>query len=184
VLKINVTETQTENRWILQGQLAGPWVRELRKYWKEKHTTESLKRCIVDLNEVTFIDTSGERLLRAMYKKGADLTADGMYTKHLLETLKTRKSNLPRWLLCLCLGFVTTVVNFPIASYVNADVGQLNTRQDFEARQHFQSRRARTPSTPGHEPQTIVANVIVCLRFPSFERRLIGTAMRKRSGYD
>src|SRR5205807_9910313 len=41
-----------------------------------------------------------------------------------------------------------------------------------------------TPSTPGHEPRTIVANVIVCLRFPSFERRLSGTAMRKRSGYD
>jgi hypothetical protein len=137
VLKITVTETQTESRWILQGQLVGPWVRELRKHWKEKHTTESLKSCVVDLNEVTFIDKSGERLLRAMYKKGADLTADGMYTKHLLEKLKIRKSNLRRLLLCLCVGFVTIAVNFP---YV-AGLGRLNTRQGFAARQHFQSRR-------------------------------------------
>ena len=141
MLKITVTETQTESRWILQGQLVGPWVRELRKYWKEKHATESLKSCVVDLNEVTFIDKSGERLLRAMYEKGADLTGDGMYTKHLLEELKTRKSNLPRLLLCLWVGFVTTAVSFPISSYVNADLGQLNTRQDFGTRQHFRSRR-------------------------------------------
>lgn len=104
MLRITITETQTEGRWVLQGQLAGPWVRELRKLWKEKHTTESHKSCVVDLNDVTFIDKSGERLLRAISKTGAQLTAEGMYTKHLLETLKTRKSSLPRTLLCLCVG--------------------------------------------------------------------------------
>jgi hypothetical protein len=47
----------------------------------------------VDLNDVTFIDKSGERLLRAMSKKGAQLVAKGMYTKYLLEKVKT-KGNL------------------------------------------------------------------------------------------
>jgi hypothetical protein len=42
----------------------------------------------VDLNDVTFIDKGGERLLRAMSKKGAELVANGMYTKHLLEKVK------------------------------------------------------------------------------------------------
>lgn len=95
MLKITVTEMQTENRWVLQGQLAGPWVRELRRCWKETHTAESQKRCVVDLNDVTLIDKSGERLLGAISKTGAELTSNGMYTKHLLEKLKSRRSSLP-----------------------------------------------------------------------------------------
>lgn len=104
MLKITVTQTQTESRWILQGQLVGPWVSELRKCWKAEHAKAARKRCVVDLNDVMFIDKSGERLLRAISKTGADLTSNGMYTKHLLEQLKTRKSCLPRMLLCLCVG--------------------------------------------------------------------------------
>ena len=116
MLKITVTETQTENRWILQGQLVGPWVHELRKFWKEKHKTESQKSCVVDLNDVTLIDKSGERLLRAISKTGADLTSTGMYTKHLLEKLKTRKSNLTTMLLCLCVGLGVTVIHFALSA--------------------------------------------------------------------
>jgi hypothetical protein len=49
-----------------------------------------------------FIDKSGERLLRAMSKKGAELVANGMYTKHVLEKAKTTsKRNLPKLLACL-----------------------------------------------------------------------------------
>lgn len=104
MLKIVIAETQTESRWILEGQLVGPWVIELRRCWKAKHTGESSKRCAVDLNDVTLIDKSGERLLRAMSKTGADLISNGIYTKHLLEKLKTRKSSLPRMLLCCAWG--------------------------------------------------------------------------------
>ena len=112
MLKITITETQIGSRWILQGQLVGPWVNELRRCWKAKHATESRKRCVVDLNDVTFIDKSGERLLRAMSKTGADLTSNGMYTKHLLEKLKTRNTSLPRMLLCLCVGLGVAVIHF------------------------------------------------------------------------
>lgn len=61
------------------------------KTWKEKHTTGMQKTCVVDLNDVTFIDKGGEKLLRAISKTGADLISNGMYTKHLLEQLKTRE---------------------------------------------------------------------------------------------
>lgn len=89
MLKITITETEAETRWILQGKLVGPWVHELRSYWKKRHRTQTGKGCVVDLNDVTFIDKSGERLLRAMSKKGAQLIADGIYTKHLLDKLRT-----------------------------------------------------------------------------------------------
>lgn len=91
MLKITVEESPTENRWILQGQLVGLWVRELRSSWKEKHRIPSVQRCVIDLNDVTAIDKSGERLLRAMFKKGAELIATGIYTKHILEKVKTKE---------------------------------------------------------------------------------------------
>ena len=89
MLKITITETQTEKRWVLQGQLVGPWVDEFRRCWKQKQQTVSTQKCVVDLNDVTFIDKSGERLLRAIGKKGAELVANGVYTKHVVERVKS-----------------------------------------------------------------------------------------------
>jgi anti-anti-sigma regulatory factor len=88
VLKITMTETPTERRWIVQGCLVGPWVSELRTTWKRAHKNQDRRVCIIDLNDVTSIDKSGERLLRAMSKKGAQLIATGMYVKHVLEQLR------------------------------------------------------------------------------------------------
>jgi anti-anti-sigma regulatory factor len=93
VLKITLMETQTENRWILQGQLIGPWVQELRALWKKKSRTHTGQNCVLDLNDVTFIDKSGETLLRAICKKGAQLVARGVYTKDVLE--RCRRSAHP-----------------------------------------------------------------------------------------
>jgi hypothetical protein len=123
VLKITITETQTENRWILQGRLVGPWVRELRSCWKKKHRVQSSQRCVVDLNDVTFIDKSGERLLRAMSKKGAEFVANGMYTKHVLENVKvTGKRNLSKLLACL---FATLLVS----ALIHADSVRVSPRR-------------------------------------------------------
>ncbi len=71
----------------MQGRLVGPWVSELRTTWKKAHRGRDNRACVIDLNDVTFIDKSGERLLRAMSKKGAQLIATGMYVKHVLEQL-------------------------------------------------------------------------------------------------
>ena len=88
MLKITMTETPAERRWIVQGRLVGPWVSELRTAWKRTHTSRDSRVCIIDLNEVTFIDKDGERLLRALAKKGAQLIATGVYVQHVLEQVK------------------------------------------------------------------------------------------------
>jgi anti-anti-sigma regulatory factor len=85
VLKITRTETPEEEKWILQGRLVGLWVAELRRNWKGTHRNDNNRKCVVDLNEVTFIDKKGERLLRSMSKEGAQFIATGIYTKHVLE---------------------------------------------------------------------------------------------------
>jgi hypothetical protein len=85
MLKITRTETPAEEKWTLQGRLVGLWVSELRRTWKETHRADSKLKCIVDLNDVTFIDEKGERLLQTMSKEGAQFIATGMYIKHVLQ---------------------------------------------------------------------------------------------------
>jgi outer membrane protein TolC len=90
MLKIRFSETPSEERWTLHGRLTAPWVRELRTCWKKNHGREKQRACIVDLNEIKFIDKSGERFLRAMARDGAQCIASGIYIKHILENLTTK----------------------------------------------------------------------------------------------
>src|ERR1700730_10115120 len=41
-------------------------------YWKKTHRADKNRKCIVDLNDVTFIGTKGERLLRTMSKQACN----------------------------------------------------------------------------------------------------------------
>jgi hypothetical protein len=52
---------------------------------------------IVDLNEVTSIDKSGEDALSMMVHDGATFVASGVYTKHLLNQLQARQANQKRF---------------------------------------------------------------------------------------
>jgi anti-anti-sigma regulatory factor len=111
VLKITINETPTEERWILQGSLVGPWVDELRTSWKETRRSHGGRTCVVDLNDVSFIDKCGEKLLRTMSKHGAKLVADGMYIRHVLEQLKTSGARrLTALIVCLFAGLQVNAI--------------------------------------------------------------------------
>jgi hypothetical protein len=90
MLKITFSETPAEERWILHGRLTDPWVREFSACWMKNHRRDVERACIVDLNEVTFIDKCGERLLRMLARRGAQFTASGIYTKRILEQITAR----------------------------------------------------------------------------------------------
>jgi outer membrane protein TolC/ABC-type transporter Mla MlaB component len=90
MLKISFSETPSEERWTLHGRLTAPWVRTLRACWKKNHRRDKQRACIVDLNEITFIDKSGERLLRHLVREGAQCIATGVYVKHVLEQLAAK----------------------------------------------------------------------------------------------
>src|SRR5207244_11788435 len=87
MLKISFSETPAEERWILHGLLTDPWVQEFRACWKKSHRTDVRRACIVDLNEVKFIDKCGEQLLRLLAKDGAKFTASGINTRRIVERL-------------------------------------------------------------------------------------------------
>jgi len=92
VLRITIADTAMEEQWTLQGRLVSPWVNELKASWKKAHSPVQGRRCIVNLDDVTFIDKRGERMLRSMSSKGAQFIASDVYVNHVLDRLK-RKSH-------------------------------------------------------------------------------------------
>jgi anti-anti-sigma regulatory factor len=80
--------TTTGQKLVLQGQLAGPWVDELKSAWDKTLV-------LVDLTDVTFIDEGGARLLCAMKDEGVRFVARGVDTKHLLDALKCKTAPPP-----------------------------------------------------------------------------------------
>ena len=93
MLKITRNATAKMQKWMLCGQLAGPWVAELRAAWRQKCCEcPTGERCVFDLSDVTFIDESGEALLREMQNSGAEFVAAGVDTRNLLENLRTKET--------------------------------------------------------------------------------------------
>jgi hypothetical protein len=94
-------------RWILCGQLAGPWVEEFRSCWEHARSLATGSNSVVDLSDVTFIDEEGEKLLSEMRTAGVEFVATGVETKHLLENLKGRGEKSLRRLVGCWAGDIT-----------------------------------------------------------------------------
>jgi anti-anti-sigma regulatory factor len=92
MLKITITNTSKHELWTLQGRLVAPWVKELKATWKKARPSAQGCKCTVNLDEVTFIDRSGERMLRCMCNQGARLVASDVYVRHVLDRLR-KKTN-------------------------------------------------------------------------------------------
>ena len=95
MLRITVKEKGSEQRWTLQGRLTKECVAELVSNWQAARSRPLAGNRIVDLNEITVIDKSGEEVLSMMIGEGATFVATGLYTKHLLEALHEQTGNSP-----------------------------------------------------------------------------------------
>jgi hypothetical protein len=93
MLRITVMEEASEERWILQGRLTKQSIDELVSSWRASTAQPSMRRRIVDLNEVTSIDRSGEQALSMMVHDGATFVASGVYTRTLLDQLQARRTH-------------------------------------------------------------------------------------------
>ncbi|HTU51072.1 MAG TPA: LytTR family transcriptional regulator DNA-binding domain-containing protein [Acidobacteriaceae bacterium] len=93
MLRITVEENGLVEKWILQGHLTENSITELVLNWQASRTDRMAQHCIVDLNEITSIDKTGEEALLMMIRDGAEFIASGLYTKHLLEALKAREAH-------------------------------------------------------------------------------------------
>jgi len=110
MLKITIIDTPTEHRIALVGKLVGPWIRELEKVWEQARQQLGNRRSVVDLNDVTLIDGSADSLLLTMLKQGAELVANSMQNRWLIQALKEGKTQVSvRTLLPNGIGLFHTV---------------------------------------------------------------------------
>jgi hypothetical protein len=87
MLRFSYAQSEDGERWNLCGHLAGPWVDELRSFWRRVRDRAPRAKAVVDLRDVTFIDESGEKLLADMQCAGAKFLAAGVEHKHLIANL-------------------------------------------------------------------------------------------------
>ena len=89
MLRITMTNSPEEQRWSLQGQLVGQWAAELRSTWRNAQVGRDSRKRIVELTEVTSIDRNGEEVLSEIMSHGGEFVASDVYTKHLLQNLRS-----------------------------------------------------------------------------------------------
>jgi hypothetical protein len=87
MLRIAIRSTEDQERWILEGRLAGQVVDELTASWKRVVSEELRRKRVVDLVGVTFVDQHGEQALLEMKIDNAEFAARGVYMKSLLASL-------------------------------------------------------------------------------------------------
>jgi anti-anti-sigma regulatory factor len=90
MLKITTHVADDATRITLEGRLAGPWLNELERCWRESVHSAGGRRLIVDLTGVTFVEPEGKTLLTRMYQAGADLLATGCCMRSIVEDAKNQ----------------------------------------------------------------------------------------------
>ena len=87
MLRIMITEGPFEQKWTLQGKLVGQWAADLRQKWADTRSLRTGRNCVVDLEDVSTVDQTGENALLEMASEGTRLIARRAYMKSVLEGL-------------------------------------------------------------------------------------------------
>jgi len=87
MLKITIHNSTNAATLNLEGRLAGAWVQELERSWRVVRVDSPDKPVVVDLCDVTFVDSDGRKLLSSMYEQGARLRAFGCMAKGVVEDI-------------------------------------------------------------------------------------------------
>ncbi|MCU0227401.1 MAG: hypothetical protein MUF01_07155 [Bryobacterales bacterium] len=85
MLRIDVVHTTKATLFLLEGDLSGSLVEELRKAWVGARPRETRVTEYVDMNHVTRVDALGLHLLQVMHLAGVHFIATAPYTQSLLE---------------------------------------------------------------------------------------------------
>jgi len=92
MLRTMIADTAFEQTWVLQGKLCGRWAVDLRQRWDESKSTRQGRMCVVNLEDVIYVDREGEELLRQILTEGAQLVASRAYMKDIVASLNVRNS--------------------------------------------------------------------------------------------
>ena len=76
----------------LEGNLSGPWVRELDTCWRDVAPSTGAHRVRVDLTALWQVDAAGRELMAAMHRAGAQFVARGCVMPEVIREISARRS--------------------------------------------------------------------------------------------
>ena len=88
MLRITPLTSSSAPVFVLEGQLAGLWAKELARLTR---ANGSGKGSLFDLENVFYVDSQGEETLRWLNRLGARFITDTGYGKSLCERLKLHR---------------------------------------------------------------------------------------------
>ncbi len=94
MLKITVQESSGNPRVLLDGKLAGDWVKELEQVWQGILAGAPARNVTLDLSGVTFVDAEGKRLLTSMMGHGAKFQKPQLLVKFIVEEMQNSQKGL------------------------------------------------------------------------------------------
>jgi ABC-type transporter Mla MlaB component len=78
--------TEDDQGLVIEGDLVGPWVAELRTAAEERLRRGPAPAPSLDLGAVSYVDASGVALLRELLEAGMQLRAGNPFVDELLRT--------------------------------------------------------------------------------------------------
>lgn len=87
MMKITADSTDRSIIVKLEGTLTTDWVKELLVYWHETFVYEKRRSRLIDLRGITFIDEAGKALLALLHRDGAELIADDLLIKSIVDEI-------------------------------------------------------------------------------------------------
>ncbi|HXF41491.1 MAG TPA: hypothetical protein VN687_17375 [Blastocatellia bacterium] len=87
MIRINRIHERSSFRLIVEGSLSGASVNELERCWLDVKRATPDDRISVELTAVSYIDDNGRRLLKCMFSEGAELRANGVMTRGIIEEI-------------------------------------------------------------------------------------------------
>jgi hypothetical protein len=94
-LRITVHERDSSIEVTLEGRLAGPWVAELSKAWRETVPRLGSRTISLNIRDLTYSNEDGKQVLREIVAQtGAEILTSNPLTKYLAEEISNPKKKL------------------------------------------------------------------------------------------
>ena len=90
MFRISIVDTSAQRRLVVEGNLSGPWVAELRTTCRNAKRDLEGRRLVIDLSSLTVISREGEDAIVDLMKEGAKFSCTGVLTRHVLKRLARR----------------------------------------------------------------------------------------------
>ena len=93
MLRITIEQNPGKISLTIEGKLAGPWVAALEQSWGDLRRNSAGESLSVNLCGVSFIDTAGKALLKAIHNQGGKLVAEGCLNQAIVREIATQEND-------------------------------------------------------------------------------------------